>query len=91
MARVARHAVEVGAALRGKGLEAVEASGCLEHFRIELDAGVRRKMPAQPQAVSLVWRACGALSVPRKKRGSSPVAAATSDSRSRSRFSTGRQ
>ena len=35
-------------------------------------------MPAQPQAASFVRRACGALSVPRKKRGSSPVAADTS-------------
>ena len=35
------------------------------------------KTPAQPQAASLVSLACGALSVPRKKRGSPPVAAAT--------------
>ena len=30
-------------------------------------------MPAQPQADSLAWRGCGALSVPRKNLGSPPV------------------
>ena len=41
-------------------------------------AACAEKMPAQPQAASFVCRACGALSVPRKKRASSLVAASIS-------------
>ena len=48
-------------------------------------------MPAQPQAFSLVCCACGALSVPRKKRGLPLVAAASSASRSGSVLRIGRQ
>ena len=40
-------------------------------------AACAENIPAQPQALSLAARACGALSVPRKKRGS-PLASASS-------------
>ena len=42
--------------------------------------------PAQPHALSLSFTACGALSVPRKKRGSPLVAAFTSATRCLSRY-----
>src|SRR3546814_17109485 len=48
-------------------------------------------MPAQPQALSLALRACGAVSVPRKNFGLPEVAARRRLSRWRSRLSTGRQ
>ena len=49
------------------------------------------KIPAQPQDVSLVCLACGALSVPRKNLALPDVAAPTRAWRCTSRLSTGRQ
>ena len=54
-------------------------------------AAGEEKIPAQPHDDSLRFLACGAESVPRKKRGEPEVAASRTALRCRSRFKTGKQ
>ncbi len=88
---IPRQAIEVGAVERRKGLESIEGAGGLEDLGIEGEGGVGAEATGATAAFSLVDRPCGALSVPRKNRGSPPVAAATRASRWISLLSTGRQ
>ena len=74
---VARQAVEIGAEMTGERLQPIEAARPIRTLRRTARcAACAVNMPAQPQAFSLVARSCGALSVPRKKRGLPLVAAA---------------
>jgi hypothetical protein len=89
---IARQAVEVRPAEARERFEPVERAGLFERLRVELDAGVRG-VDAGTAAVGLlgVARVRCAVGAEEELRGSSPVAAATSAWRWRSRFSTGRQ
>ena len=81
---VRRQPVERRPVQAREALEPVERPLLLEDLRVGRRAPpAPRSTPAQPQAASLVALACGALSVPRKNRGSPPVAARRSAARCR--------
>jgi hypothetical protein len=90
-AGVARQAVEGRAVVAGKAFQLVQRAGGVEGLGIQLQRAGAVKQPAPQTLCSFSAAACGALSVPRKKRSLPEVAAATSAWRCTSRLSTGRQ
>jgi hypothetical protein len=87
---IGRPAIEGGALERREAFEPIERVLLLEDLR-EGSATGAENTPAQPQAASFAPTEWGALSVPRKKRGSPDTAAARSARRCASRLTIGRQ